>query len=134
MPEPSADGSRPARRIAIADHTARLRTSICGIVIADSTQAKILREDGYPAVFYFPPGDVRLDEFMTPTSHRTICPFKGEAQYWSFALGERREDNIAWAYPDPLPACAAIQGHIAFYWQRMDVWFQDDQPLQAPPP
>ena len=45
MPEPSADGSRPARRIAIADHTARLRTSICGIVIADSTQAKILRED-----------------------------------------------------------------------------------------
>lgn len=133
MPEPSAAESGSARRIDITDYPDRLRTSVCGIVIADSTGAKVLREEGYPPVFYFPADDVRLDEFMTATDHRTTCPFKGEARYWTFRLGDQVAENIAWSYPDPIPACDAIRGHIAFYWDRMDVWFSGDQPMSAPP-
>ena len=51
----------------------------------------------------------------------------------SFHLGDTQETDLAWAYPDPIPACAAIKDHIAFYWGRMDVWFVGDKPVSAPP-
>ncbi len=121
------------QRIAIADFPHRVRTSVCGIVIADTTHAKILRETGHPAVFYFPPDDVRIADFLTPTDKSTTCPYKGAASYWTFRLGDHGEDNLAWAYPDPIPACAAIRGYLAFYWDRMDCWFVDDAQIQAPP-
>ncbi|PIW29862.1 MAG: nucleotidyltransferase domain-containing protein [Rhodospirillales bacterium CG15_BIG_FIL_POST_REV_8_21_14_020_66_15] len=119
--------------VAIADFPGRVRTAVRGIVIADSTNVKVLREGGYPAVFYFPPEDVRLAEFLTPTKTRTTCPKKGEAHYWTFRMGAHAEPDIAWAYPAPIPACAAIAGHIAFYWDRMDCWFVGDRQVQAPP-
>lgn len=129
MPDPAM----AAGGITIADFPDRVRTAICGIVIADSKHVKILREDGHKAVFYFPPDDVRMADFMTPTDTRTTCPKKGEARYWAFRLGDTQEADLAWAYPDPIPACAAIKDHIAFYWDRMDVWFVGDKPVSAPP-
>lgn len=138
MPDPAmaAGGPDPAMAaggIEIADFPGRVRTAICGIVIADSTKAKILREGAYPPVFYFPPEDVRTADFMTATETRTTCPKKGVARYWTFRLGDVQEIDLAWAYPDPIPACAAIKDHIAFYWGRMDVWFVGDKPVSAPP-
>lgn len=119
--------------VAIADFPERVRTAIRGIVIADSTKARLLREDGYPAVFYFPPEDVRMAEFLTATATRTTCPRKGAARYWTFRLGDGEEVDLAWAYPDPIPACAAIKDHIAFYWDRMDCWFVGDRQVPVPP-
>ena len=119
--------------VEIADFPDRVRTAVCGIVIADSTRAKILREGGHPAVFYFPADDVRTAEFMTASETRTTCPKKGEARYWSFGLADHQEADIAWTYPNPIPSCADIGGHIAFYWDRMDCWFVDDAQIQAPP-
>jgi uncharacterized protein (DUF427 family) len=127
-PDPAAD-----KAVEIADFDGRVRTAVCGIVIADSENAKILRETGYDPVVYFPPDDVRTAEFMTRTDKRTTCPKKGEAGYWSFRLGDHEEPDIAWSYADPLPACAAIKDHVAFYWDRMDVWFAGDRPLAGPP-
>lgn len=129
MPDPAI----AAGGIEIADFPGRVRTAIRGIVIADSTRVKLLREDGHRAVFYFPPDDVRMGEFLPPTSKQTTCPKKGEAHYWTFRLGDNEVPDLAWAYADPIAACAAIKDHIAFYWDRMDVWFVDDKPLSAPP-
>lgn len=129
MPDPAM----AAGGVEIADFPGRVRTAIRGIVIADSTNTKILREGNYPSVFYFPPGDVRTAEFLTATETSTTCPKKGEARYWTFRLGDAHETDLAWAYPDPIPACAAIKDHLAFYWGRMDVWFIDDKPVTAPP-
>lgn len=103
----------------------RVRTAIAGIVLADSRNVKLLRETRHTPVYYFPVEDVRVDEFLTATDHATHCPFKGDARYWTFQQGSRLEENIAWAYDDPFRECTAIKGHIAFYWDRMDVWFED---------
>ncbi len=119
--------------ITIADFPERVRTAVCGIVIADSTNTKILREGDYPPMFYFPPEDVRMGEFLIPTPKQTTCPKKGVARYWTFRLGDTEVPDLAWAYPDPIPVCAAIKDHIAFYWDRMDVWFVGDRPVSAPP-
>jgi uncharacterized protein (DUF427 family)/putative intracellular protease/amidase len=90
-----------------------------GEVIAESGDALLLREASLAPVFYFPMEDVRMD-VLYPTEHHTVCPFKGQASYWSIRLGDRQSDDIAWAYRDPLPGRADLQGRIAFYADRLD--------------
>ncbi len=135
MPDASAPGfaKRPDYPLTVETFQGRVRTSIAGIVLADSRRIKLLRESPYPPVFYFPASDVRIDEFLEPTDHATTCPYKGQASYWSFTMGDRVEDNIAWAYGDPYRETATIAGHLSFYWDRMDCWFLDDKQITRPP-
>jgi uncharacterized protein (DUF427 family)/putative intracellular protease/amidase len=90
-----------------------------GEVVADSVDALLLRETGLPPVTYFPLDDVRMD-LLHRTEHHTRCPFKGEASYWSIEVGDRRSEDIAWAYEDPLPARADLKGRLAFYADRLE--------------
>ena len=90
-----------------------------GEVVAESHDALLLRETGLRPVTYFPLDDVRMD-LLHRTEHHTRCPFKGEASYWSIAVGDRRSDDIAWAYEDPLPARVDLKGRIAFYADRLE--------------
>ena len=90
-----------------------------GEVIAESSDALLLRETGLRPVTYFPMDDVRMD-LLHRTEHHTRCPFKGEASYWSIEVGDRRSEDIAWAYEDPLPPRADLKGRIAFYADRLD--------------
>ena len=90
-----------------------------GQVIAESGDALLLREASLTPVFYFPMEDVRMD-LLSPTEHRTHCPFKGDASYWSIEVDGRRSDDIAWAYRDPLPGRSDLQGRIAFYADRLE--------------
>jgi uncharacterized protein (DUF427 family) len=90
-----------------------------GEVVAESRDALILRETGLPPRTYFPMDDVRMD-LLRRTEHQTVCPFKGEASYWSIEIGDRRSDDIAWAYEDPLPARADLKGRICFYEDRLE--------------
>jgi uncharacterized protein (DUF427 family) len=41
---------------------------------------------------------------------RTICPYKGEASYWTVGGVE----DAAWSYEAPLPDALRVQGHLAF--------------------
>ncbi len=91
-----------------------LRAVFGGAVIADSGAALVLRETGYPPRIYFPPADLR-GENLTPSEHRTRCPWKGEAAYWTLRAGGETLENGAWAYPDPLPELAALANHVSFY-------------------
>jgi uncharacterized protein (DUF427 family)/putative intracellular protease/amidase len=101
-----------------------------GEVIAESGDALLLREAGLPPVFYFPMEDVRMD-LLSPTEHQTHCPFKGDASYWSIQVGDRRSDDIAWAYRDPLPGRADLQGRIAFYADRLEAVEVASAPLSS---
>jgi len=71
-----------------------------------------------------------------PARHGLFSPGHHLPVFPSSELLERKPDYVvvlAWAYADPIPACAAIKDHIAFYWGRMDVWFVGDKPVSAPP-
>ncbi|MEK9673335.1 MAG: DUF427 domain-containing protein [Rhodospirillaceae bacterium] len=135
MPDAPAPGFRqnPDYPMAVAPFLKRVRTSVAGIVIADSRNAKLLRENTYPGVFYFPKDDVRIDGFLAQTDLKTTCPYKGDAGYWTFRLGSQAEENIAWSYADPYREAADIAGHLSFYWDRMDCWFVDDAQIARPP-
>jgi uncharacterized protein (DUF427 family) len=43
-------------------------------------------------------------------------------------------DAGAWYYPEPIQgAPAELQGLIAFYWNRMDAWFEEDEEVFGHP-
>ena len=69
-----------------------VRAVFNGVAVADSKRVLLLRERGHVGVYYFPMDDVRLDLF-TPTDHRTHCPYKGDASYWSVEVDGRSADN-----------------------------------------
>jgi uncharacterized protein (DUF427 family) len=110
----------------------RIRAFLAGAVVADSTDAQlVLKGNGIPVV-YFPMGDVRT-ELLMPTDRRTHCPHKGDASYWSVQINGRSVHNAAWSYKDPLPEAEKIRGQIAFYWDKMDSWFEEDEEVFAHP-
>ena len=69
-----------------ADRTVRITFN--GVEIAESDRAILYRESRLSPVYYFPREDVRLD-LMRPTQHRTHCPFKGNASYWTLNVDGR---------------------------------------------
>ena len=113
----------PAYRVAVLKESRRVRVTIAGIVVADSTDALRLEEAGHEPVHYLPEKDVRLD-LLRPTAHKTHCPYKGDAAYWSLDVGSgdesRSVENAVWAYPKPYDEMAQLVGYYAFYRSRVD--------------
>lgn len=110
------DASHP---IAIAPTKGRVQVKFGGQVIADSTRALTLQEASYPPVQYIPREDARMAAFVR-TTHRTHCPYKGDASYFSLMADRKSADNAVWSYETPFPAVAEISGHLAFYPDRVD--------------
>lgn len=92
--------------------------------IALSDHVMILEEvnggKSYPPVVYFPLDDIDPD-FLEATDHRTHCPIKGDASYFSVKAGGQTLENAAWTYREPLPMVAAVKGHVAFYPDKVSV-------------
>jgi uncharacterized protein (DUF427 family) len=105
-----------------------VRVKFNGEIIADSKRAVLLRETGHRPVYYFPPEDVRQD-LLEATDLHTRCPYKGEASYWSIRVGDRVADNAMWGYLEPLPGREDIAGYRAFYWNRVDAWYEEDEEI-----
>ncbi len=93
----------------------------------------LLHESGLQPVYYFPPEDVRAD-VLEPSDKHTHCPKKGDASYYTIRVGDRVVENGAWYYPDPLPdAPPLLKGLIAFYFDRMDRWLEEDEEIGVHP-
>ena len=109
----------PEHPIAIVPAASRVRVSFAGKVIADSTHALRLEEKGYPPRFYIPRADADMS-VLARSDHRTYCPYKGEAGYFTIHAGGRSSDNAVWSYEEPFTAVAAIKDHLAFYPNKVD--------------
>ncbi len=40
-------------------------------------------------------------------------------------------EHAAWSYPHPLPEGPQLQGYLAFYWDQMDAWYEEEQQVYA---
>src|SRR5262249_20217277 len=72
-------------------------------------------------------------DLMTPTEYRTHCPFKGNAHYWTLTVGDQTAENAVWSYENPLPEALPIKGFVAFYRNRMDAWYEEEQEVRIDP-
>ena len=124
--------ANPDYKIMFEPSPRRVRVKFGGETIADSTNAHLLFETRHLPVYYFPRTDVRLD-LMTPTDHHTFCPYKGTASYWTVAIGDRVSENALWSYRDPFAEVSAIKDFFAFYWDRVDAWYEEDEEIFVHP-
>lgn len=85
------------------------KASWSGKLIAESNACVVV--EGNP---YFPPDSVKK-EFLKPSSHTTVCHWKGTAHYYHVEVDGARNENAAWYYPDPKPAAAEIKDRVAFW-------------------
>lgn len=115
----------PDHPIAITAADRRWRVKFQGHVIADSAEALILQEASYPPVVYFPRGDVSM-EYLSRTAHATHCPYKGDAAYYTIAMDGRIAENAVWTYETPFPAMQQIEGRLAFYPNRVEIYAVDE--------
>jgi uncharacterized protein (DUF427 family) len=120
----------PYTRVDILPTSRQMRVELDGVVLAESTNARVLFETGLPPRWYIPKTDVRM-ELLAPTGTATHCPYKGQAQYWAVRVGDRLVEDLAWSYRTPLPESQKIAGLVAFYNERVDL-FIDGQLQERP--
>jgi uncharacterized protein (DUF427 family) len=109
----------PDHPISIELSHSRVVVSVAKIEIANSRDALLLREASYPPVLYIPRKDADMSR-LERSDHLTYCPYKGDCSYYSIALGGSTSIDAVWTYERPYAAVAEIQGHLAFYRDRVD--------------
>lgn len=101
-------------RIRVEQSSAHVRVTLDGEVIADSTRPLALHETGLPVRWYLPPDDVRTD-LLAVSETKTFCPWKGDATHWSV----QGAADVAWSYPAAREPAREVEGHFAFYPDRV---------------
>lgn len=89
-------------------------------VLAESTDAVVLTENGYAPRLYFPVTDVNTD-ILQPSDTTSRCPYKGTATYYSAHTPDGELADIAWTYPEPIADASEIAGLVAFYTEKLSV-------------
>ncbi len=77
--------------------------------LAESVQTEMVEGN-----HYFPASSVHR-EFLEPSEHTTVCPWKGTAHYYHVLANGQKNENAAWYYPEPKAAAAAIKNRVAFW-------------------
>ncbi|MEN9540525.1 MAG: hypothetical protein RLZZ459_616 [Cyanobacteriota bacterium] len=85
-----------------------------GAVIARSDDITVVEGNAYF------PADSVVAEHIRPSTHTTVCGWKGTAGYYDVVVNGEVNANAAWFYADPKPEAAAIKGRVAF-WKGVQV-------------
>jgi uncharacterized protein (DUF427 family) len=79
-----------------------------GAVIAASEDT-VLVEGNH----YFPEAALKR-EYVDFSNHKTMCPCKGQALYYSLLVNGDLNTDAVWYYPDPKPEAEMVRGRVAF--------------------
>ena len=95
-----------------------------GEVIADTTHPKLVWERPYYPVYYFPIGDVRPGALIA-TEHTKRSPSRGTADVFDVKSSSGTAEKAAHQHAgSPIEE---IRDYVAFDWDAMDGWFEDDE-------
>ena len=108
----------------------RVRVLLGGFTVADSRAVMLMLENKRLAIYYFPVNDVRV-ELLVPTTYTSNHPGKGQASFFSVKVGDRVSEKAAWRYLQP--ERADLKDYVAFYWDKMDTWFEEDDEVFVHP-
>jgi uncharacterized protein (DUF427 family) len=109
----------PDHPITISPVAGKVRVTVAGRIVAESSRALRLEEKGYPPAYYLPRNDADMS-LLVPTQHYTYCPYKGDSRYYNIPIGGAKSENAVWTYEKPHEAVASIREYLAFYSSRVD--------------
>lgn len=98
-------------------------------VIVDTRRSLRILETSHPPTLYIPFDQIQPG-VIVPASRRSLCEWKGTAQYAHLMVDGYSVENAAWTYPQPLRGYEALQDHYAFYPLLMDACYVDDERVQ----
>lgn len=108
----------PFHRVDARPTSRRVQVHIAGDLVADSSNTFVVSETGFGNVFYIPAADVETHKFEASAT-TTHCPHKGDAAYWSLAVGQ--VPDVAWSYSSPLEEATRVAGHWSFAGPDVEV-------------
>jgi uncharacterized protein (DUF427 family) len=108
----------------------RVRVMFAGATVADSRKLMLMLENRRLAIYYFPASDVRL-ELLVPNDFKSRHAGKGEASFYSVKVGDHVAEKAAWRYLQP--ERADLKDYVAFYWDKLDAWFEEDDEVFVHP-
>ncbi len=100
----------PFHRVDVHDSSREVVVRIGGEEIARTTNPKLLFETGVRVRAYVPSIEIPPEAVTAGSGKRTICPYKGEATYWTV----NGVEDAAWSYEAPLPDTLRAAGHLSF--------------------
>lgn len=121
----------PEHILYLDDEPKRIRAVLAGETILDSRRAKMLHETGRFPQRFFPLEDV-VAESLLPSERRRSDRFKGEGVFYDLRVGERRVSDAGIRY-EPPPGGVPIGGMIAFKFDKLDQWLEEDEPIRGHP-
>lgn len=116
----------PAHRLLLTPFPRRVRATLGASDVFDTDRGVLLHESNLLPALYVPVDDIDTD-LLVPTDRSTHCPFKGDASYWTVTVGDLVAENAVWAYERPLATAPWLDGLRAFYWDRLDHWYDEDE-------
>lgn len=120
----------PHKRVDTLRSSRRVQVLVGGIEVANSVRPLLLLETHLPTRYYLPFEDVRTD-LLEASPTVTICPYKGQARYWSLRAGDTFVPDAAWSYPDPIPENPKIRDLLCFFNERVDL-IVDGEKVERP--
>ena len=84
-----------------------------GAVLGETTKALQLQEGDKNAVLFFPRQDLAI-AFFEKTGHKTTCPHKGTAGYYSIITKSQTLENTAFEFINPRPQVKDLLNYGAF--------------------
>lgn len=102
--------------------------TVDGQRIAWSRHSIRVMETGSPPAFYLPPEAVD-GRYLRPSSQRSFCEWKGEAEYFDVVTDSGVIEAAFWRYPEPLAGARAIAGWYSLYPEKLQCQVGDD-PVQ----
>jgi uncharacterized protein (DUF427 family) len=109
----------PDHPITISPAEGKVRVTVAGRIVAESSRALRLEEKEHSPVYYFPRNSADMS-LLVRTEHSTYCPYKGDCAYYSILIDGVNAENAVWTYEKPYEAVADIKEYLAFYPTRVD--------------
>jgi uncharacterized protein (DUF427 family) len=85
-----------------------------GLLVTSTTDAVRVLETSHPPVYYLP-RDAFEPGVLQPAAGRSVCEFKGVAEYVSLRVADRQLTGVGWTYPAPLPGYEVLADRVALY-------------------
>jgi uncharacterized protein (DUF427 family) len=108
----------------------RVRAYFANQLLADSQKVLLVFETKRPPVYWFPTADVNMELLARKESSPGAA---SETVRWHSNTDSRAVDNLAWSYAEPKGDLAPLKGHIAFYWNAVDAWYEEDEEVFVHP-